>query len=73
MLRGTENANYGSANLRADALAANFASSMQNRPHGAEHESRPMQSSTRRERASYYVFRQGILQIQAFDRQTIGW
>ena len=26
-----------------------------------------------RNRGSYYVFRQGMLEIRAFDRQTIGW
>jgi hypothetical protein len=39
----------------------------------AAHESRNTRSAGRGNRLSYYVFRQGRLEMHLFDRQACGW
>jgi hypothetical protein len=38
-----------------------------------DRDSRQATHVERRRRGSYYIFREGMLQMQSFDRQTIGW
>jgi hypothetical protein len=72
MFRATKEESPYPTGRRTDAPATGYSDSAK--------ESRPIKRESLsghpvdpRDRESYYVFRQGMLMVQAFDRQSLGW
>ena len=58
---------------RSTPHTADFPAHAQDRGIFADRDQWNEPHESRRNRGSYYVFRQGRLQVRAFDQQAIGW
>jgi len=73
MFNAAEIVSTASTTNRSALRAAGFPAYAQDRGVFADREPRNEPHESHRNRGSYYVFRQGKLEMRAFDQQAIGW